>query len=378
MRTIDEALDALGNPHKDMPAIDDVLQAKQVLSARLLRAGLQGGVVGRVATFRVHAAIASAGRNVHAVGIGRKIVKGKETTERCIRIYVLQKIAESLLPPRDRLPSTIAGIPTDVIEAQPAFALGPKAGRRRKTRGSPTITRPSSCSDDRCRRQRPVIAGISVAHRDITAGTLGYFCRSTRHGDDPTKVYVLSNNHVFANVNQAQPSDDLYQPGPADGGTTGDHFADLHRYVPVRLGGTAPNRVDAAIGELQAGVGYTPELCSIGPIQGTARAVEGLQIRKHGRTTGYTEGIVTDESYDALIGMNHEDMSVVALFENQMRLERIDPYPVIGLGGDSGSLVVMKTKAKAVGLYFAGPDNGFYGVANHIQDVLNELEIQLL
>ena len=87
---------------------------------------------------------------------------------------------------------------------------------------------------------------------------------------------------------------------------------------------------------------------------------------------------MTDESYDALIGMNHNDPSIVALFENQVRIERTPPYLEIGLGGDSGSLVLSKTKAEAVGLYFANPPSGSYGVANHIADVLSELQIELL
>jgi hypothetical protein len=148
--------------------------------------------------------------------------------------------------------------------------------------------------------------------------------------------------------------------------------------MPIQLGGTTPNRVDAAIGRLRPDVTHQVEVCSIGRITGTARATEGMQVRKHGRTTGYTEGEVTDESYDALIGMDHSDPSLVALFENQLRLERIMPYPAIGLGGDSGSLVMSKEQAQAVGLYFAGPPSGIYGVANHVEDVLGELEIQLL
>jgi hypothetical protein len=103
-----------------------------------------------------------------------------------------------------------------------------------------------------------------------------------------------------------------------------------------------------------------------------------MLVRKHGRTTGYTEGEVTDDAYDALVGMDHNDPSVVALFEDQMRIERTPPYPEFGLGGDSGSLVVRRDGPAAVGLYFAGPQSGVYGIANHIQDVLNELEVQLL
>ncbi|MGH8067914.1 MAG: hypothetical protein ACRERE_22350 [Candidatus Entotheonellia bacterium] len=363
-----------------MPNPQDLLQAKQTLSATLLRAGLRGGIVGMMATLSVDRAVATAGHNVHAVGIGRKVVEGVVTNDPCVRIYVVQKIAESLLPPRNRLPESINGISTDVIESPPAFILmATRRSRPRRAASKPAMaTAAAPCTLDRRKRQRPICAGISAAHRDVTAGTIGYFCRSIRHGDDPSHILLLSNNHVFADVNQGRPGDDLYQPGPADGGIVGDHFADLSRFVPIQLGGTSPNRVDAAICRLRPDISYRAEVCSIGPVTGTARATEGMRVHKHGRTTGYTEGVVTDESYDALIGMDHSDPNIVALFENQIRIERVDPYPAIGLGGDSGSLVVMQAQAKAVGLYFAGPPGGIYGVANHMQDVLNELEIELL
>lgn len=359
-----------------MPSQEDLLQAKQTLSARLLRAGLHGGVVATMGALRVDRAIANAGQNVHAVGIGRKVADGQVTSQKCVRVYVVQKLAASLLPPIYRIPEKIDGVPTDVIESLPAFIL-PGKTRARRARARAAAAAPT-CNTKRRERQRPVVAGISAGHFNITAGTIGYYCRSTRHGDDPNHVFVLSNNHVFADVNQARAGDDLYQPGPADGGTAEDHCADLTRWVQIHLGGTTPNRVDAAIGRLTPEVTHQAEVCSIGRITGTAVAEEGMEVRKHGRTTGYTEGEVTDDSYDALVGMDHNDPSVVALFENQMRIQRIDPYPAIGRGGDSGSLVVAKENPVAVGLYFAGPLSGTYGVANHIQDVLNELEIQLL
>lgn len=361
-----------------MPSHDDLLQAKQTLSASLLRAGLRGGVVGMAAAMRVERAIAAAGRNTHAVGIGRKVVDGEATQDLCVRVYVVQKIAESLLPPIYRVPASVGGIPTDVIESPPAFLLGRKPGVRQAAPKKAGPSAAAACTVNRRRRQRPAVAGVSGGHFAISAGTIGYFCRSTRHGDDPASVFALSNNHVFANVNEGRPGDDLYQPGPADGGTAADHFADLTRWVPLQLGGTTPNRVDAAIGKLLPGATHRAEVCSIGSIVGTGRATEGMQVRKHGRTTGYTEGVVTDEAYDVLVGMDHDDPGIAALFENQIRIERIAPYPAIGLGGDSGSLVVRKEEPVAVGLYFAGPQSGVYGVANHIQDVLHELEVELL
>jgi len=364
----------------------DLIQAKQVLSARLLAAGMRGGASWRPRMLTVAAAVATAGQNVHAVGIGAKITAGRTTSTRCIRIYVTQKIALSLLPERDQLPQAIDGIPTDVIEAPPALAARKRARRKiaraAAAAGTAAVTGAAAaapaCTDQRQTRQRPVVAGISTAHHDVTAGTLAYFCRSTRHGDDPSQVCVLSNNHIYSNLNRAVAGDPLYQPGPLDGGVTADHFADFLRTVPLQLDGTTPNRVDAAVGRLLPGVPFDEQVCTIGKITGTNRAVQSMQIRKHGRTTGYAEGTVSDELIDAIVGMDPDDPSKVGLFQNQMRLVPTAPFTAIGLGGDSGSLVVNKSTSEAVGLYFANPSTGEYGYANHIADVLADLEIQLL
>ncbi len=364
----------------------DLIQAKQVLSARLLTAGLRGGALWRPRALNVAAAVVSAGRNVHAVGIGAKVTEGRTTTTSCIRIYVIQKLPLSLLPQRDQLPRQIDGIPTDVIEAPPAFAALKRA-RKKITRAAAApgttavlgaVTAGPTCSDQRQARQRPVVAGISTAHHDVTAGTLAYFCRSTSHGDDPAQIYVLSNNHIYSNLNRAVVGDPLYQPGPIDGGVAADHFADFVRAVPLQLDGTNPNRVDAALGSLLPRVPFDLEVCTIGKITGTARAVENMQIRKHGRTTGYAEGTVSDELIDAIVAMDPDDSSKVGLFQNQMRLVPAAPFTAIGLGGDSGSLVVNKSASEAVGLYFANPSTGEYGYASHIADVLADLEIELL
>ncbi|UVC12748.1 S1 family peptidase [Mesorhizobium onobrychidis] len=354
----------------------DVLEAKQSLSARYLPLGFRSKVVARVQTMSVDEAVAGARLNVHAVGIGHKFVNGQATTDdMVVRVHVVQKIAPSLLSPRDRIPETIDGIPTDIIESAPAFALA-RRPRTATGQAAPAAAVPT-CSDSRKGKQRPLVAGISVAHRDITAGTLGYFCRSRRQGDNPQQVHILSNNHVLANVNKGYPGDDIYQPGPADGGDSQAYVADLVRFTPIDLSG-APNRVDGAIAKFAPDIQWRPEICTIGSIKGTAAATVGMSVCKHGRTTGYTEGIVTDIAYDALIGMNHSDASIVGLFQNQIRVESIFGALAFGLGGDSGSLVVELGKKRGVGLYFAGPPSGNYGVANQISDVLSELEIELV
>ena len=369
---------------RSMFTLSDLLAAKRSLSNSLLDAGLRGQVIGRVAAATVANAIASTDRNVHAIGIGRKLVHGKPTGDLCIRVYVVQKLAPSLIPPIFRIPAMIAGISTDVIESPPAFANAKKSAspakptkKAKAAAATPVAAAAGSCSVNRQLEQRPVVAGISAGHFQITAGTIGCFCRSTRPADNPAEVYLLSNNHVFANVNQATVGDDIYQPGPADGGTSVQSVARLARFVPLELGGVRINHVDAAIARLVNGIAHTSQICMIGAVAGVAVGTQGTAVKKHGRTSGFTEGVITDESYDALVGMDHSNPSVVAKFEDQIRIELVAPYSAFGLGGDSGSLVVNGSN-QAVGLYFAGPPGGYYGIASPIAEVLSALEIAIL
>ena len=287
-----------------------------------------------------------------------------------------------MLAPRDRLPERIDGIATDVIESAPAFALGQTAVKKAPPKPAKAVQRRNvgsaqeACSDNRQILQRPVVAGISVAHEDVTAGTLACLCRSTLASDNPEQVLALSNNHVFADTNRAQIGDNLYQPGPADGGTVADRIATLLRYQEIVVDGRTPNRVDAAVGAILPEIESRPEVCSIGLLDGMERGVEGMAVRKHGRTTGYTEGVITDEAYDALVGMDPADPGAVALFDNQLRIEVTPPYQAIGLGGDSGSLIVNRAAARAVGLFFAGPESGVYGIANQMNDVMEALDVE--
>ncbi len=344
-----------------MPLPNDVFEAKRMISVRLLSAGAERGVVGRSHMLSVIAASAAAGNNVHAVGVGHKMVDGQLTDEPCVRLYVVQKLAESLLSNNDLLPSTVDGIATDVIEAAPAFLLTA-----------------APCTAARRSRQRPVMAGISGAHFRVTAGTISCFCRSTDAEDGEETIFVLSNNHVFGDTNRGLAGDDLFQASPADGGTNVDRIATLHRFVPIALGGQIPNRVDAAIGKMLVGVMTDSQICTIGQINGAGVAEENMPVCKHGRTTGYTEGTVFDPSVDALVGMDHSNPSVIALFQNQIRINVAAPFSAFGLGGDSGSLVLNRETHEAVALYNAGPAGGEYGLANRIEDVLAEMRIKLL
>jgi hypothetical protein len=281
-------------------------------------------------------------------------------------VYVTQKLPLAILKGSDRIPKAIDGIPTDVIVSPVAFLL-------KRARVS------ADCSSERRTKQRPIRPGISVAHERVTAGTIAYFCKSTRPADDPESIYLLSNNHVLADFNQGKKGDRIYQPGPADGGAKHDAIAELARFVKISSGvgaSSTSNNVDAALAALIPGVKFKLDICKIGRLKGTEMAVENLVVRMHGRTSGLVEGVVSDESIDALVGTDPSDLRVCAMFENQIRIEQKGAG--FGKSGDSGAMVVNRRTKKGVGLFFAAPDDYSYGYASPIEDVLEALECELL
>lgn len=222
-------------------------------------------------------------------------------------------------------------------------------------------------------RHRPLLIGSSVAHVGVTAGTIGAFVR--RAGDP--RVHVLSNNHVLTAENRAAVGDAVLQPGPADGGREpADAIGALAAFVPLREG--AANAVDAALAVVAEGVEVDPRsLTGVGeraPGEGVPEEAGG--VGKLGRTTGRTSGRVTAFELD--------DVRVaygtgVLRFDDQIEIEGTGAGP-FSAGGDSGSLVWEDGSLRAVGLLFAGGEQGAVDVtyANPIRRVLDALAAELL
>src|SRR5437763_9958744 len=101
-----------------MPFSAELLEARKVLSRRLLGGAFR---LPRTASSRLPVAMSAAAGSVHAVGLGAKVVDGRDTQTVAIRIYVTQKLPRGLISIAARLPEQIGGFPTDVIEAAPAF-----------------------------------------------------------------------------------------------------------------------------------------------------------------------------------------------------------------------------------------------------------------
>lgn len=286
--------------------------------------------------------------HVIGVGIGKKIVAGRETDEPAVIVFVEKKIPEPQLNRKDIIPKTLDEVKTDVIETGRLKAQAAMAGGRVRTD-----------------RWRPAPGGVSVGHVRITAGTLGGVVR--RQG----RRVVLSNNHILANSNAARIGDPILQPGPADSGTRDDAIATLERFIEIRFedsmaGGwslaralhrlaerlgirraaTLPrNLVDAAIATPLRDDLVSDSILDLDRTPGIAEAGVGTRVRKSGRTTGVTEGKIV--ATDATVEVDYDRN--VATFTDQLVAGPMSQ------GGDSGSLLLDEA-GRAVGLLFAGSD----------------------
>ena len=311
--------------------------------------------------------------NVVATGIGFKVANGVRGEDLSIVCSVTKKLARSNLSDAELVPTRIDGVPTDVVETGRLHAI-----------------------QLRTDRHRPAPGGVSIGHRDITAGTLG--CLVTRDGER----LILSNNHVLANSNDAEIGDPILQPGPADGGrTASDTIATLAGFAPIRFMDPQPpsqcptaravsaflntvcrgigsqtryrivslqatdNLVDAAIARPIGPGLVSDEIFEIGRIRGTAEAGLGAGVKKSGRTTGFTTGEIlqTDVTADVSYGAGR-----TARFTDQLLAGAMSQ------GGDSGS-AVLDSEDRLVGLLFAGSETTT--IINRIGHVFDALGVSL-
>lgn len=270
-------------------------------------------------------------------------------------------------------PAQIGGVPTRVVVTGPFIAL-----------------------QDRTARWRPAPGGVSVGHKDVTAGTLG--CLVTDSAGDR---FILSNNHVLAASNEAQRGDEILQPGVVDGGTVPDDvLATLADFILVEfllpecpfaaatvkslnalcgLVGSrysysaarpqqATNLVDAAIARPLVPGDVTPDVLGLPTPSGHSEVELGDAVVKSGRTTGVTVGTVTQ--VDATLQVMYANN--IAVFEQQI-VSNVPCGP-----GDSGSIVLADDgSGDVVGLLFAGTQDGSTMIMSRIANVLDLLGVTI-
>ncbi|HYI14579.1 MAG TPA: hypothetical protein VEX37_04270 [Thermomicrobiales bacterium] len=215
----------------------------------------------------------------------------------------------------------------------------------------------------------PVKGGISigpcrVVNGFVYTGTLGAIVTDNASGD----IMLMSNFHVMCVDDAWSVGDTMAQPSRVDTGTCpGSVVGQLQR---ASLGG----QVDVAVSSLN-GRAHACEIVDIGAVNGTATATLGMAVRKRGRTTGLTYGTV--DTIDLAVSIDYEDGLGTVTLTGQIGIN-VDAAQSTQFGnsGDSGSVVVDASR-NVVGLYFAGTDDGSFGVANPIQAALGAMNVSL-
>lgn len=304
--------------------------------------------------------------NLVGVGLGIKWTDGEPTGKPALVALVKQKVAKEDLTPADLIPAKFKEMPTDVLAVGEPFA----------GQAEPEEFEALALAN----RVRPASGGYSVGHVAITAGTLGtcVYDQVGAPGDPvgiPNRYYILSNNHVMADSNNASPGDAILQPGPADGGRfPQDRIASLSRFIRITFDTPQTplrrhrNLVDAAIaaGEFDD---LKREIHWVGHLTGwlpRSQIHVGMQVQKCGRTTNFSTGRIT--AVNATLDINYRQ-GRVARFRDQIITT------AMSAPGDSGSMIATRDN-KAVGLLFAGSSAAT--IANQIQHVRSLLRIEIV
>jgi len=278
--------------------------------------------------------------NVTGVGVGYKIINGKITDQVCVRVYVKKKLPKEALDPGDMIPKTIDDVLLDVIEADFVIHLDP--------------TRP----EDHQLPFNVLLGGISVGnYTSRGSGTLGGSVFDNILGED----MILSNWHVLCGSSACIPGEVIIQPGRVAGGTgeLADVVGRFHRFALT-------DEVDAAIARLTGDRFLLKKIFGLGAFSEIAAPRLGMRVRKSGRTTALTSGMINDESATVTVAYPDGNRE----FRNQIVIESGSS---VSERGDSGS-IWLDDSNRAVGLSFAGEGRA---IANPMNAVLAALNINL-
>jgi tetrahydromethanopterin S-methyltransferase subunit B len=196
-------------------------------------------------------------------------------------------------------------------------------------------------------------------HYQGTACTLGLAFKDAETGE----VLLAQNNHCCAEENKAKIGDAILQPSPYDGGVLpDDKVGELYKFVPISFEEfscpfrrfvmrfvrffhkAAPNKAD--VGFFKPSVEWKQEVLDKGAVVGKCVPEIGDKVWKVGRTTGFTEGTVSDLDWAGYVSYSRG----TAFFEDCILVEGYK----FSQGGDSSSPV--QKGNLTVGMLFAGSD----------------------
>lgn len=230
-------------------------------------------------------------------------------------------------------------------------------------------------------------SSIHVGNR-LGAGTLGCLVRS----QDGT-LYGLTNSHVSGNCGYASKGLPILAPGPIDVGVGGiDPFCVGHHHEALRMVHGAPDNpnvhpgqnTDAALFKIidQSKVTSMQKDGAYDTPSAVAKIVPGMKVKKVGRTTGITEGIVRAQvSGPHAVRYKMPELEVdLTVFYEPVFIVEATKGAHFSWNGDSGALVIGEiapNKMAGVGLIFSGDGKG----ASHVlplEPILQHFKVSLV
>ena len=331
--------------------------------------------------------------NVHATGVGIRHKNGEYVQgEHVIKVFVFDKVEDEV----PGIPSAYGAngqIPVDIEHLPIQTIRGPRKGKsgggtKKPRKGkadaadaqaamagaaAAPIAMPQALAAQQ-QRIRPIVGGVTISPLNANfVGTLG--CFLLRPNVDTEEIFVLSNNHVLANVDGLPQGTRIVQPGPEMPPFVtdpNDAFAALHTTIPLQFpaGATQPvfNRFDAAIANVTNGPmiqrGSMFGMLRVGqpnpnnaPVYDPSRVVSpepDMRVMKMGRTTGFTRGRITATNVQGVeVNYGTPHFPRIAVFRGITVIVGDGGNP-FSLPGDSGSVILEEATGHPVALLFAG------------------------
>ena len=234
------------------------------------------------------------------VAVGFKQVGNQLTDEPSIVVLVERKKLELELPPDEVLPKELDGVRVDVMTFN---------------EGEPEVLEPGDALN---------------GERSSGQGTLGFFAKVTATDE----IVFVSNHHV------------LYDSGGQDGDEIGSPMHSGCCCCTCNVVGTNLRAVqadDCAMAKLKSKTKIKTAIPGVGQVAGTADAVMGMTVTKHGQMTNVTTGLIT------LVTPGPPGTPVFTF-----RVQTNNGNDNFTKPGDSGSAVVDTATNKIVGLHRAG------------------------
>jgi hypothetical protein len=284
--------------------------------------------------------------NVDHVGVGVKESNGKLTDELCFRVYVHEKVSDHGLKKHDRIPSSLFGMRTDVLQKHGVQPNAADLGNYRPLRGGIAIANEFNQFN---------MVGFSGY------GTMGCLARVAA----TNKLVGLSAMHVLEDslpIPMISAGINIGQPGV---GHIMLFTANIVGQVTV---GSFTGGLDCGIFEVDSSNEQFVNLAGseflvqdISNLTGVAQAVCYEIVRKRGASTRLTQGVIVDVRYD---GTN-------------ILINPCTDFVNFSEPGDSGAVIVNAAN-KVVGLLIGSSRTDVTkGVANHIHPVMVALGITI-